>query len=90
MQEVLDVAAAAGDPPPSAFTVERRLAGAERVGDPKTSMLQDLENGKPLETAALLTAVIEIADLTGVPTPSLRAIEAAVDLMWQTRSAGLT
>ena len=90
MQEVLDVAAAAGDPPPSAFTVERRLAGAERVGDHKTSMLQDLENGKPLETAALLTAVIEIADLTGVPTPSLRAIEATVDLMWQTRSAGLT
>jgi len=88
MQEVLDVAAAAGDPPPSQFTVERRLAGAERVGDHKTSMLQDLENGKPLETAALLNAVIEIADLTGVRTPSLRAIAATVDLMWQTRSPG--
>ena len=88
MQEVLDVAAGAGDPPPPQFTVERRLAGAERVGHHKTSMLQDLENGKPLETAALLTTVIEIADLTGVATPSLRAVQATVDMMWQTRSAG--
>ena len=58
------------------------------MGHHKTSMLQDLENGKPLETAALLTAVIEIADLTGVATPSLRAVQATVDMMWQTRSAG--
>lgn len=88
MQEVLDVAAGVGDPPPPQFTVERRLAGAERVGQHKTSMLQDLESGKPLETAALLTAVIEIADLIGVATPGLRAVQATVDLMWQTRSAG--
>ncbi len=39
--------------------------GAERVGDHKTSMLQDLEAGKPLELDALVTAVVELADLTG-------------------------
>jgi 2-dehydropantoate 2-reductase len=89
MQEVLEVAAGVGAPPPSQFTVERRLSGAERVGQHKTSMLQDLESGKPLETAALLTSVIEIADLVGVATPSLRAIAATVDLMWRTRARRL-
>jgi 2-dehydropantoate 2-reductase len=84
MQEVLDVAAGVGDPPPSRITIERRLAGAERVGQHKTSMLQDLESGKPLETDALLTSVIEIADLVGVQTPSLRTLQATVDLMWRT------
>ena len=63
----------------------RRLAGAERVGEHKTSTLQDLEAGKPLELAAIIDAVVELADLTGVEAPSLRAIAAAAALLADTR-----
>lgn len=55
-------------------SVDRRMAGAAAVGGHKTSMLQDLEAGKPLELDALLGAVIEIAAWKEVPVPSLRAL----------------
>ena len=61
--------------------VERRLDGAERVGDHRTSMLQDLEAGKPLELAALVVAVVELAELTGTPAPTLRALAAESTLL---------
>ena len=51
--------------------VERRLAGAEAVGEHRTSMLQDLERGRPLEIEALVGAVQELARLTDTPTPVL-------------------
>jgi len=51
--------------------VDRRIAGAGGVGAHKTSMLQDLERGRPLEIDALVTAVQELGRLTGVPTPSI-------------------
>ena len=51
--------------------VDRRIAGAGAVGAHKTSMLQDLERGRPLEIDALVTAVQELGRLTGVPTPSI-------------------
>jgi 2-dehydropantoate 2-reductase len=44
-------------------------------------MLQDLEAGKALETDAIIGAVVELADLTGVPAPTLRNVYAAVDLL---------
>ncbi|HEX5497282.1 MAG TPA: ketopantoate reductase C-terminal domain-containing protein, partial [Mycobacteriales bacterium] len=47
----------------------------------KTSTLQDLEAGKPLELAPIMAAPIEIADWTGVPVPILRAVYAATDLL---------
>ncbi|MGH3631167.1 MAG: ketopantoate reductase C-terminal domain-containing protein, partial [Sciscionella sp.] len=62
------------------------LGGAERVGDHKTSMLQDLECGKQLELDAIVTAVVELADMTGAEAPTLRAVHAAVDLL--SRCAG--
>ena len=62
MGEALDIARAVGARP--SVSIERRLAGAERVGEHKTSTLQDYEAGKPLEFAALIDAVIELADLT--------------------------
>jgi 2-dehydropantoate 2-reductase len=65
-------------------TMERRIAGAESVGAHKTSMLQDLEAGKPLEIEALTGAVVELGRLTGKPTPHLDAIYAAVKLLAQT------
>jgi 2-dehydropantoate 2-reductase len=85
MHETLRVAAAVGCRP--AISVERRIAGAERVGDHKTSTLQDLEKGKPLELDVLLAAVIELADLTSTPVPTLRAVHALADLL-ATTSAG--
>jgi 2-dehydropantoate 2-reductase len=79
MRETLDVAAALGSRPE--ISIDRRLAGAERVGAHKTSMLTDLENGKPLELDVILTAVVELADLTGVPVPTLRTVHAMTDLL---------
>jgi 2-dehydropantoate 2-reductase len=89
MTEVRDVAAALGRRPE--ISIERRLAGAERVGAHRTSMLQDLEAGKALELAPLVGAVVELADLTGVPVPALRAVAAATTLLDRvSRSAEVT
>lgn len=52
-----------------AIDVEKRIDGANAVGAHKTSMLQDLERGRPVELDALLTAVIELGQLVGVATP---------------------
>jgi 2-dehydropantoate 2-reductase len=72
MDEVASVASALGIELP--VSVERRMAGAAAVGDHKTSMLQDLEAGKPLELDAMLGAVIELAGDSGVSVPSLRVL----------------
>ncbi|RKN04957.1 2-dehydropantoate 2-reductase [Streptomyces radicis] len=85
MAETLAVARAAGSEP--RISIDRRIAGAERVGHHKTSMLQDLEAGKELETDAILGAVVELAELTGVPAPTLRDVHAAVDLLARTTTA---
>lgn len=61
--------------------IERRIAGAERVGRHKTSMLQDLEAGRAMETDALLGSVLELARMTGVPTPTLAAVYALLKLL---------
>ncbi|OIJ97424.1 2-dehydropantoate 2-reductase [Streptomyces sp. MUSC 14] len=79
MRETLSVAEALGCT--VAVSVERRLAGAERVGDHRTSTLQDLERGKPLELDVLLAAVIELAEITGVEVPTLRTVHAISDLL---------
>ncbi|NYV75982.1 2-dehydropantoate 2-reductase [Streptomyces sp. UH6] len=79
MTETLSIAEALGCTVD--VTVERRLAGAERVGDHRTSTLQDLERGKPLELDVLLTALTELADLTGVEAPTLRTVHALSDLL---------
>ncbi|GHB08898.1 2-dehydropantoate 2-reductase [Streptomyces chryseus] len=85
MRETLAVATAVGCRP--GISVERRITGAERVGDHKTSTLQDLEKGKPLELDVLLAAVVELAGVTGTPVPTLRAIHALADLLAQTSSS---
>ena len=61
--------------------LERRIAGAERVGRHKTSMLQDVEAGKGLETEALIGAVVELGEITETPTPTISAIYAATQLL---------
>lgn len=82
MEETLDIAARVGATPD--ISIEKRLRGAENVGHHKTSMLQDLEAGKPLELDAIVTAVVEMADLTGAAAPTLRTIHAATDLLART------
>ena len=67
--------------------VDRRIAGAAAVGAHRTSMLQDLEAGRPMEIDALVGAVAELGRLTGVPTPSIDAVLALVRL--RARVAGL-
>ncbi len=61
--------------------MERRIAGAEGVGKHKTSMLQDVEVGKPLEVDGMLGVVVELAEVTGVEVPTLRALYACVSLL---------
>jgi len=59
-------------------SIDKRIDGAGEVGEHKTSMLQDLERGRPIEIDALLGAVVELAELTGQPTPLCKAILALV------------
>jgi 2-dehydropantoate 2-reductase len=58
--------------------VETRIGWAADVGEHKTSMLQDLELGRPMEIDALLSVVTEMGDLVGIDTPLLDAILALV------------
>ena len=64
--------------------MERRIAGAESVGKHKTSMLQDVEAGKPLEIDGMLGVVVELAEITGVEVPTLRALYACASLLNKT------
>lgn len=79
MAEVATVAEAVGCPP--RISIERRLEGAEGVGDHRTSMLQDLEAGRPLELGVLVEAVLEIGAMMDVDLPRLRAVYAATALL---------
>lgn len=72
MEEVDAVAKALGVDLP--VSIDKRIEGAAAVGGHKTSMLQDLEAGKPLELEALLGAVIEIAEWKQVQVPGLRVV----------------
>ena len=58
--------------------VDKRIAGAGDVGAHKTSMLQDLEQGRPMEIDALVTAVQELGKLVEVPTPTIDTVLALV------------
>jgi 2-dehydropantoate 2-reductase len=64
--------------------IDKRVAGAEKVGAHKTSMLQDVEAGKPLELDALVGAVVELGRLTNTPTPHIDAVYACASLLAKT------
>ncbi|SEM15432.1 ketopantoate reductase [Variovorax sp. YR750] len=65
-------------------TLEKRIAGAEKVGKHKTSMLQDVEAGRAPEIDALVGAVVELARLTETPTPHIDTVYSLVKLLART------
>lgn len=74
-------------------TIEKRIDGAQSVGKHKTSMLQDVEAGRSLETEALIGAILEMGKLVEAPAPSIEAIYACVKLLNKTmvsEHAGVT
>jgi 2-dehydropantoate 2-reductase len=64
--------------------IEKRLAGAEKVGAHKTSMLHDVEAGRALEHEALVGAVAELGRVVSVPTPHIDAVLACIRLLAKT------
>jgi 2-dehydropantoate 2-reductase len=83
MQEGVCVAERMGMTLP--VSIEQRIAGAEKVGEHKTSMLQDWEAGRPLELEPVVGAVIELGEKLGVAMPHTRAIYACTKLMAASR-----
>ena len=79
MAEADSVARALGVDVP--ISIEQRFSGAEKVGHHKTSMLQDLEAGRPLELESIVGAVVELGDKLGIPVPHTRTIYACVKLL---------
>jgi 2-dehydropantoate 2-reductase len=67
--------------------LQKRIAGAERVGRHKTSMLQDVEAGRLPELEALVGAVMELGRLTQTPTPHIDAVYALTNLLARTITA---
>jgi 2-dehydropantoate 2-reductase len=68
-------------------SIERRIAGAEKVGAHKTSMLQDVEAGREPEVEALVGSVVELARLTETPTPHIDAVYALTRLLGRSMAA---
>jgi 2-dehydropantoate 2-reductase len=64
--------------------IDKRIAGAEKIGAHKTSMLQDVEAGRPIELEALVGSVVELGRLTGIETPRIDAAYALMQLLVQT------
>jgi 2-dehydropantoate 2-reductase len=85
MQEAVAIARAVGANP--TISIPDRLAITERLGDHKTSTLQDLECGKRVELDAVLAAPVELAHLTNTPAPTLETLLALADL--KARTAGV-
>jgi 2-dehydropantoate 2-reductase len=67
------------------ITIDQRMAGAEKVGAHKTSMLQDWEAGRPMELEAVVGAVVELGERLGVAMPSLSAVYACVKFLAEHR-----
>ncbi|HKB11182.1 MAG TPA: 2-dehydropantoate 2-reductase [Vicinamibacterales bacterium] len=69
------------------ISIDQRMAGAEKVGAHKTSMLQDLEAGRPLEIEPIVGATVELGEKLGVAMPATRAVYACARLLAAKRAA---
>ena len=83
MREAQAVAARLGLDLP--ISIEQRMEGAKKVGEHKTSMLQDLEAHRPLELEAIVGAIVELGQRIGVPMPHTRTIYSATKLLAECR-----
>jgi 2-dehydropantoate 2-reductase len=79
MEEAYAVAQALGVEIP--ITIDQRMAGAEKVGDHKTSMLQDVEAAKPIEIEGLVGSVLELGALLDIPMPYTSTVYACTKLL---------
>ena len=68
------------------ISIEQRMAGAEKVGAHKTSMLQDYEAGRPMEIEAVVGAVLELGDRLGVDMTATRAMYACARFLDENRT----
>jgi 2-dehydropantoate 2-reductase len=84
MREAQAVAARLGLDLP--ISIEQRMEGAKKVGEHKTSMLQDLEAQRPLELEAIVGAIVELGQRIGVPVPHTRTIYSATKLLAECRN----
>ena len=84
MQEVEAVSHKLGMELP--VSIDQRIAGAEKVGEHKTSMLQDLEAGRPMELEALVGAVVELGERVGLAMTSTRTVYHCTKLLSQSAS----
>ena len=68
------------------ITIDQRMAGAEKVGEHKTSMLQDLEAGRPMELEAVVGAVVELGGRLNLPMPHTRTVYACTKLLAESQA----
>jgi len=69
------------------FAIEQRMAGAEEVGEHKTSMLQDLEAGRAMELEAVVGAVVELGERFNLPMVHTRTVYACAKLLSERRTS---
>jgi 2-dehydropantoate 2-reductase len=62
-------------------SIEQRIAGAGKIGEHKTSMLQDLEAGRSLEIEPIVGAVVELGARLGIDMPQTRTVYACTKLL---------
>ena len=72
------------------ITIDQRMAGAEKVGEHKTSMLQDLEAGRPMEIEAVVGAVVELGERLNLPMPHTRTVYACAKLLGESVAMATT
>jgi 2-dehydropantoate 2-reductase len=70
------------------ISIEQRMAGAEKVGEHKTSMLQDLEAGRSLELEAVVGAVLELGERMNLPMTHTRVVYSCTKLLSECRLSG--
>ncbi len=87
MQETQTLAGKLGIEMP--ISIDQRMAGAEKVGEHKTSMLQDFEAGRPLELEAIVGSMVELGERAGVSMPCTRTVYACTKLLVERRDAAL-
>jgi 2-dehydropantoate 2-reductase len=83
MQEVESVSRKFGMELP--VSIDQRMAGTGKIGEHKTSMLQDLEVGRPMEPEALVGAVVELGEHLGLPMTHTRTVYSCAKLLAQRR-----